>query len=488
MKYRILGLTAAFVMLAVTILASSLSFGNPKNRVHQHLTGRQPEAGCTCDKKELCTHLPLVLIDTDGMEIPGRPDDLGNGGAADVGSLIEDKEMLSAKLSVMSDEGRNHHPSDIPDLKTEALIRIRGNSSRHFEKSSYLLRLTDEEGKYVEEEMMGMAPHYEWVLHGPFLDKTLIRNYMWYNISGEIMDYSPNVRFCEVILNGEYQGLYVMTETITNGNDCRINVKKPVKGSKATGYLLRLDRGNKEPIKNIETFTNYSYRNLNKFDIKYPRSGDLTQEMADAIAQDFSNFEKSLYSYDYDTDDYGYFHRLDPQSFADYFIINEFTANYDAGHLSTYIYRDIGERYKLAVWDFNSACDNYVESPIFYNSFQMQYNVWYFMLMKDERFVERIIDRYRQLRVTCLNQAYLSQYIDDTLDFLGPAIERNFSVWGKVTSDYASLIPEDRNPKSHEEAVALMKDFIRKRGAWMDKYIEVLRQYSHESKNKKFNH
>ena len=43
-----------------------------------------------------------------------------------------------------------------------------------------------------------MDPHHEWVLHGPFLDKTLIRNYMWYNIAGEIMDYAPNVRFCEV--------------------------------------------------------------------------------------------------------------------------------------------------------------------------------------------------------------------------------------------------------------------------------------------------
>ena len=64
---------------------------------------------------------------------------------------------------------------------------------------------------------MGMDAHYEWAMHGPYLDKSLIRNYMWYNIAGEIMDYAPNVRFCEVIINGEYKGLYVMTGTITNG-------------------------------------------------------------------------------------------------------------------------------------------------------------------------------------------------------------------------------------------------------------------------------
>lgn len=42
---------------------------------------------------------------------------------------------------------------------------------------------------------------------------------MFYNIGGEIMEYAPNVRFCEVLLNGEYQGVYVMTESITAGDD-----------------------------------------------------------------------------------------------------------------------------------------------------------------------------------------------------------------------------------------------------------------------------
>ena len=83
------------------------------------------------------------------------------------------------------------------------LIRVRGNSSRYFDKKNYLIRLTDDTGKYENHEVMGMEPHYEWALHGPYLDKSLIRNYMWYNIAGEMMDYAPNVRFCEVIVNGE---------------------------------------------------------------------------------------------------------------------------------------------------------------------------------------------------------------------------------------------------------------------------------------------
>ena len=105
-----------------------------------------------------------------------------------------------------------------------------------------------------------MDAHYEWALYGPYLDKTLIRNYMWYNIAGEIMDYAPNVRFCEVMLNGEYQGLYVMVETITNGKESRVNVSEPIENTLSTGYVLRLDRGSANDLKNINNFTYYTYR------------------------------------------------------------------------------------------------------------------------------------------------------------------------------------------------------------------------------------
>ena len=96
-------------------------------------------------------------------------------------------------------------------------IRVRGNSSRYFDKHSYLVKtLTDDGAASRDVAMLGMDAFDEWALHGPYLDKTLIRNYMWYNLAGEIMDYAPNVRFCEVLLNGVYQGLYVMTETVSS--------------------------------------------------------------------------------------------------------------------------------------------------------------------------------------------------------------------------------------------------------------------------------
>lgn len=487
MKYRIIGLIATAAMLLTALGAAALDRENPDNRVHQHRTARGPNAGCTCNGAELCTHLPLVMIETGGQPIPGAPITDENGRELGFTTTAEGEEMLVARISVLSSDEQNHHPSDSPDWQSEMQIRIRGNSSRYFDKPSYLCRLTEQDGSYKSHEMMGMAAHYEWALHGPYLDKTLLRNYMWYNITGELMGYAPNVRFCEVMVNSQYRGLYVMTETITNGEDCRLDISEPIGGTDKTGYLLRLDRGSKTPLKNIETFTGYAQRNQQQVDIQYPRSGALTPELAAAITRDFSDFEKSLYSYDYDTHDYGYRHDIDVQSFVDYFIINEFTANYDAGWLSTYVYRDVGGKLKMVIWDFNSACDNYQHSVIQPQHFEMHYNIWYYMLTKDEDFTDRILRRYRALRKSYLSEDDLNRYIDEVVAYLGDAVERNFAVWD-YTFDLELIQPAERNPRSFEAAIAQLKGFIHERGVWLDENLEVIRQYSHPSKNKKFNH
>ena len=489
MKYKLLGIAMAALILICALAAGAYEAETGPYRVHQHLTGRQPEEGCDCSGTELCTHLPLVIIDTEGAPIPGEP--MTNAvGSRDFTVTDTGETMLSVRVSIMEDETHNHHPSDAPDLESQALIRVRGRSSRHFDKKNYLLRFTDAEGAYEDHEVMGMDSHYEWALHGPFLDKSLMRNYLWYNIAGEMMEYAPNVRFCEVILNGTYQGLYLMTETITNGEDCRINISEPV--GNATGYVLRLDEGSGTELKNLNNFTYYSYRISRlhdlKIDIEYPRSGALTPELAGTIEQDLSDFEKALYCFDHATKLSGYKNWVDADSFADYFIINEFTQNYDAGALSTYLYKDIGGKYRMVVWDFNNSCGNYEDIPVWMPGFQMQGTLWQWMLTKDEEYCRKIINRYRHWRDSVLSEEYLMDYIDQVVAYLGPAVQRNFQRWGYSFEGFRPLLPDSRNPDSFADAVEDLKEFIRQRGAWMDEYIDVVQQYGHPSVNKRYNH
>ena len=490
MKYKWMALAACVLLLALSATNLSAVPADEHPRYHQHMERPAYMPCADHGGAALCSHLPLVLIDTGGEAIPGVPIPDSDGDRTDdkFTTTADGGTRLRAAISVVDHAEGNNHPTDTPTLKSTIDIRVRGNSSRYFDKHSYLVRtLTDDGAASRDVAMLGMDEFDEWALHGPYLDKSLIRNYMWYNLAGELMDYAPNVRFCEVLLNGEYQGLYVMTETINSSIDARLKLARPSRDAVQTSYVLRLDRGSGNEVKNIETFSQYALRNLQDMDIVYPGTKWLTPERAAWIARDFSDFEKSLYSYDYDTEPYAWWERADMSSFVDYFILNEFTCNYDAGWLSTYVYKDIAGKYKMCIWDFNSACDNYSHPVTEPQHFELQHNVWYFMLSKDEDFMNAVIDRYRALRQGILSDEYLSGYIDAVVEWLCPAVDRNFSVWG-YTLEKNMVSPAWRNPRTHEAAVAQMKRFCAERGAWMDAHIDILRQYSHESKVKKFNH
>lgn len=487
MKYKVLGISLCIVLLVVCFMNLPLLFAKDTGRYHQHQEAQEKKP-CSHDKDTFCTHLPLMSIDTGGASIPGKPV-MENHTRVGYTTAEDGSDRIQAQMAVFDDEEKNNHLTDTPTVTSDITIHICGNTSRYFDKLGYRIKLIDENGDNNPQSLIGMDSHHEWALHGPILDKTLMRNYMWYNIAGEIMDYAPNVRFCELIINGEYMGVYVLVEIITAGEDgSRLNLTVDAKDNTFTGYLLLLDRIDGEESDRLKSFTTYTYNTKHKLEIKYPGRSNMTEKMYEGIKQDFSGFEKSLYSYDYDNNDYGYETYIDVDSFVDYFLINEFTCNYDAGWLSTFIYKDIDGKMRMCIWDFNSACDNYQQSFMMPNEFDMQNCLWYTMLFKDEDFTERCIERYRELRKTYLSEEYLCQYIDDVVEYLGPAIERNYEKWGYYfTEEYDLLNPTERNPRTYAQSVENMKEFIRIRGRWMDESIETLRQYSSESKVKKFN-
>lgn len=227
---------------------------------------------------------------------------------------------------------------------------------------------------------------------------------------------------------------------------------------------MRLDRGSNTELKNINNFSRYTYKTENKINITYPGNDNLTPQLADRICEDFSAFEKALYSYDYDSKEFGYENYIDAESFVDYFLINEFTSNYDAGSKSTYVYKGIDGKLNMCVWDFNNAFDNYQENETSHRKFHIQDGLWYDMLFKDEDFVEKVISRYYELEKQYLNEEYMNSYIDSVIAYLGPAIDRNFEKWGhSFLPEWDRLLPLDRNLHSFDEALAQLKGYIKNR-------------------------
>ncbi len=488
MKYKLIGLTSVLISVLLVFVICFVFSGNSIKNDAKYVMADAQSACLTHDKDKLCTHLPIVKIDTQRNDIPGAPIISELYGIVGYTTGEDEATTVSGKIEIIENNGANNHITDKVKSSSDIKIRVRGHSSRSFDKKNYFIRLVNSDETNNPQEILGMDAHHEWALHGPFLDKTLIRNYMWYAISGKIMDYSPDARFCEVFINDEYMGVYVMTETITAGkNGARLGLEVNKKDNTFGGYLFRLDWGDSEKETFISPYINYTKDTINQHEIVYPGVKNLTEELKENIKNDISAFEKMLYSYDFANRTYGYEKYIDTSSFVDYFLINEITCNYDAGVFSTYIYKDTDGLYKMCVWDFNSACDMYQEMAMPHNTFQMQERLWFEMLIKDEKFTNRIIKRYKELRKTYFSKEYLYSFIDSTVEDLEAAIDRNYEVWGYSFLPENNILSEvERNPKNYDEAIAQLKTFLDKRIDWLDNNIDSLRQYSAQSKVKEY--
>ena len=474
-------------MFIASIIFYNFDKKEKKFRYEQHIEDYKEISISNDNPNIIETHLPIISIKVNEESIPGEIilDDTG----IEIGRTLDSQgnEMALGEIKVY-DNGNINKITNDPEVTSSLFIRYRGNSSIYFSKKGYLLKLIDEDGNDNEKGMLGMAEDNEWVLNGPYLDKTLMRNYMAYNIAGMIMGYAPNVRFCELYVNNKYQGLYILCESISRSKN-RVNIGKYDSRVNDFGYIVCLDKDEID-IKNISTFSEYAYISERDTGLKiiYPSRSMITEEVRDYIKSDFSNFERALYSYDFDDPKKGYKNYIDVDSFVDYYIFQEFMEINDTCYRSTYLYKEKGGKIVMGpVWDYNNSLNNYFTEL---DNEKMQYvdRLWYSQLLKDKDFVDRVVKRYRELRKTVLNEEYLLNYIDDVRDYLGEAIDRNFKVWGfsfdsSNLNEREKLYPESRNIESYDDAIKQLKDEIIKRGRWMDENIDTLYQYCQESKN-----
>ncbi len=510
MRYRIAAIAAILVLVVFGIAATMVDFRNgDKVRYVQHEESaklsdlpekdRQAAESTEIDPETFATHLPIVTIDSRGKDIPGNVyfDETGHrvtgeGGRAVTVAAEDGNPYITADVSTFDDDGDANRLSDKPELTSAAHVNIRGNTSRLFDKKSYKVVFVDEEkdGKRDAHKFLGMRSSSEWVLHGPELDHTLMRNYLTYTLADKYMnEWVPDTRFCEVFVNGEYKGVYLAVESI-RVEEGRLELTDSGSSSGSTSYVVSVDKKGETPT-TINEFLHYTLRLTQYMSVEYPSKQDLTEARKRFIAADISAIEKALFSYDFDSTLWGWRATMDSSSFVDMFLLNEFVINDDFTSYSTYLYKDIRGRLTLGpCWDYNNCYDNYKDATPADHFYQVERG-WYYMLFKDPEFVERTIGRWRDLRAGVYSDENIDKFIDGTIDYLGPAIERNFKVWG-YTFDPArmdtnqKLDPDERNPANYEQAVSQLREFMHARAKWMDENIEDLRQYCHRSATKKF--
>ncbi|WP_303859644.1 CotH kinase family protein [Alkalibaculum bacchi] len=406
------------------------------------------------------TNFPVVHIDTNEQRI-GK------------------ENKIWATISVLNGslEGAKRSICDVPDYKSLAAINLRGASSYSvFDKEQYRIKFYKNQRKLgsKEYEFLGMGPHSEWVLNGPFLDRTLLRNRVIYQVSREVFEWAPDSRFCEVFVNGEYRGIYLAIEPITTG-ETRLQLSDFGLLSGETAYIVKRDREGTE-ADFLNNYGKISGKTSNDLTISYPGKNSITTIQRQWIEKDISNFEEVLYSDRFDDPANGYSKYMDVDNFVDYFILNEVVMNNDAGNLSTYVYKEINGKLKLVVWDFNNAYNNYQWFVQDYSTFFMEESAWFQRLLLDRHFVDLVVERYWELREGVLSDQYIYNMIEKGEEELGDAIDRNFAVWGYTFTETMMVSGggEKRDPSSHDDAVTKLKDSINERFKFLDAHITDL--------------
>lgn len=442
-------------LIAVTILPQYAKYDVSVMHQHENYPAENTEITGFDKNGNLTSHLPLVIIENNGSEIPGSKSYSSEEAAA---SDAPADEELYCKFSVIDNDNHINSSKDSPTQTGKVAVNVRGRSSRYYAKKQYAVRTVDDEGSSLSTSFLGMPAGTSWVLNGSYIDYSQIRNYMLYNISSEIMDYAPASRFCEVFTTNsdgklEYQGLYTFMEK-PNEDEGRLSLTKYDPKFAETSFLLLMNQhadGIKIEHLNPDDINTYS------FDLKYPDADVISDRSLKYVKNEMLTFEKSLYDALYSDEWDSVESLINMDSFIDYYIINEFFQNYDAGVLSTYLYKDLGGKISIGpVWDFDGAFNNFVGADISHEELRMKGTFYYYYLSQDEKFTKKCVSRYESLRKTVLSDEYLTEYIDSASEYLGSAAKRNCDKW--YDGNYAVIENDLKN----------MKSYVLERGKWMD--------------------
>lgn len=462
---RVLGGCALAAFMALFVIgAQVLSEGFGRVSFQEKAPTVTVPATAISSDEAIESNLPLLELSTDNQQ-------------------IHKEEPIVARLDVVDTNGTNDADAS-PTASFDVALKYRGNSSyATFDKMSYRVTLLHNgtkgaDSRKEEASLLGMGEDSEWVLYGPFLDRSLMRNKYMYDLSRDVMEWAPDSRFCELYVDGEYEGVYLLEEP-PRTSASRLGLTQFGMVSGETAYMLKRDRDGTEDNP-IETYGNMKGYTHEKLSIVYPSPNDITEKQQQWIVNDLTDFETALYSDDFTDPVKGYAPYIDLDSFVDYLLLNEYAMIDDASYLSTYVYRDMDEPLKMAVWDFNNGFDNYPWAMKGTDEFLVVDGNWYNRLVKDRAFVDVTCKRWKELRNGVLSDEQIVARIDNTYaSITDDAVSRNTDRWGYTFEESLLNVEEEdgrtrKDPSSTDEAVEMMKATALERAAWMDEHLSDL--------------
>lgn len=374
--------------------------------------------------------LPVVVVDTPGQ------------------SAVKSKSVWTENSSMMI-----YYPNGslAYDSGTDKMnIRGRGNSTWSYQKKPYNIKLN------TKKSILGMPKHKRWCLLANYIDRTLMRNAVAFELAKmTAMDWTPNGRFVEFVLNGEPLGNYYLCEAIRIDND-RVNINEmsvhDTSGEAITGgYLLELD-SYYDAEKKFKT--DYFRMPVN---IKQPEEDEINSYQYSYIKNYFNAGEKKLYESSLD----GFAEYFDLTTLIDWYLLNELVYNTELKHpKSSYMHKDKGGKLKMGpAWDY--------DWETFTPHYSMVNNktMWFGSLFAFSDFKKMVKERWNILKPSF---STIDIFMEETREYIRTSWEFNEVLWPNISNKVNGDVS-----LSYDDAVDRMKESFYKRLETLDGIINA---------------
>jgi hypothetical protein len=417
------------------------------------------------DTQSFSSHLPIILIHTFES---GTPESYGT-------------DYLPAAIQVLEPKSGTTRIVGRAALDARIGIHVRGETSRNFPKKQYAIELrADAEDADSAQPMLGLPSNSDWVLSDPVVyDRTLIRNALAFALSNRIGRYAPRTRFAEVFMvddggdvrAGSFLGFFTLIEKIGRDPE-RVNVSRlPESATNSPaltgGFILRIDKGEPD-FDAAGRWLQFVYPDPE--DMRSPER----KPQLDFIRAFIDGFVQAASAADFKNPSTGqhYSEFIDVDAWIDHNIINALTKNVDGLRFSAYFYKERGGRLAAGpVWDFDRSLgtpyDPRATEPEEWNQTWNASNYftegWWRLLFRDPDFRSRYRARFKALLNSEFSVDNLDRIVDGMASEIGDAAGRNFRRWPQTP-------PRDN---SHAAEIALLKDFLRRRVAWIKAQLDT---------------
>lgn len=312
--------------------------------------------------------LPVVRIDTDG-NVP----------------IVDKETRLPGDISI------DPNGSEFAAYSGRLEINGRGNSTWSQSKKPWRLRLDS------ASPIMGMPSNRHWVMLANALDASQLRTWVAMQLSEATeLAWTPRMRHVELILNGQYHGVYQIAEHVrrdTNRvNIANLRVTDNTEPNISGGYLLEVDR-------RITETGAPGFITPRNVPVVIDTPDPATPEQHAYIRNYVESFESALFSSNFADPDDGYRRYFDVDSFIDWHLVEEVTKN-DTFFSSGWFYKDRNDVIRFGpVWDFDQTIGNIQSSdPTPFGWHSRSRGAWTRRLFQDPAFLERYQERFEQFK------------------------------------------------------------------------------------------